>query len=255
MPLYNYKGDAICGLTGKKMSILGDSISTYDGYNPPGYDVYYPRGDVDAVGKTWWGQLMSMTGLDLLKNASWSGCRVSGDTTITSGRVGCSDARINDLKDGDTLPDIIFCYISTNDWGGTANLPTLGDFDSKSDVDLSSEYISTISDAYALMLYKIRNAYPNAFVYCITSLEGRPATNGDDTYPIINANGITIHQVNHAIEEIAHIFGARVIDLQTCGINYWNVREYTIDGHVHPNEAGASIIANTICRQLIHDFM
>lgn len=235
-------------LSGKKLSILGDSISTYSGYIPSGYATYYPRGDVDDVEKTWWRKLIAMSGMTILKNASWSGSRVSGDTSTTTGAVGCSDARINELKNDTILPDIIICYISTNDWGGGVDV---GSFDSTDEIP-SDTVISNISDAYALMLYKLRNAYPNADIYCITSLEGRQ-TNGDTSYPIINSKGETIHQVNHAISEIAHIFGAKIIDLQTCGIHYWNVSNYTVDGTLHPNNAGTTIIAKTIYTALMND--
>lgn len=236
-------------LLGKKFSILGDSISTYNGYIPAGYATYYPKGDIDNVNKTWWKKLSDFSGMSILKNASWSGSTVSGDTSITTGFVGCSDARINELKDGTTLPDIIICYISTNDWAVGVDV---GSFDSKEEIP-SATVISNISDAYALMLYKIRTTYPNADVYCITSLEGR-RTNGDASYPIINSKEQTIHEVNHAITEIAHVFGAKIIDLQTCGIHYWNVSNFTVDGTLHPNNAGSSIIAKTIYNKLMNDY-
>ena len=238
-------------LAGLKLSILGDSISTYSGYIPSGYATYYPQGDVDNVSKTWWHKLLDMSGMVLLKNASWSGSMVSGDTSLTTGQTGCSDARINALKDGDTKPDIIICYISTNDW---AHNVSVGTYDSTEDVDLTTQVISNISDAYAIMLYKIRNAYPDAHMYCVTSLEGR-RTSGDTSYPILNTNNESIHQANHAIAEIAHIFGAKVIDLQACGIHYWNVSNYTVDGTLHPNDAGTTVIANTIYKELKQDFV
>lgn len=241
-------------LKGKKLSILGDSISTYSGYIASGYGAFYPRNDVDSVNKTWWGKLMDLTGMELLVNASWSGTRVTGDAVEkTNGEVGWSDARVNALKSGNTNPDIIICYIGINDWGGSGPA-TVGTFDSKVEIDLTPRKITNISEAYALMLYKIRSTYPNAAVYCITQLEGRAASSTQDSsYPIKNENGETIHEVNHAIIEIAHIFGVRVIDLQTCGINFWNVANYTID-NLHPNEAGMAIIANTIYKQLLNDF-
>ena len=237
-------------LRGKTFSILGDSISTYQGYIPSGYAVYYPRGDVDNVEKTWWKKLIALSGMTLVKNASWSGSTVTGNTGSSSAAAGCSDARINDLKDGTTVPDIIICYITTNDW---ALNKELGSYDSKEDVDTTSATISNIADAYALMLYKIRNTYPNAIVYCVTSLEGRRVS-GDSSYPIINTQGNTLHEVNHVVEEVAHIFGARVIDLQTCGIHYWNVANYTVDGTLHPNNAGTTVIADVINRRLVDDF-
>ena len=60
MDLYNYNGEKISNsLYGKKLSILGDSISTYNGYIPSGYDNFYPSGDVDNVNKTWWMSLIN----------------------------------------------------------------------------------------------------------------------------------------------------------------------------------------------------
>ena len=234
-------------LSGKKLSILGDSISTYENYIPNGYAVYYPRGDLDNVEKTWWRKLARELNMTILKNASWSGSRVTGNSQGSTAAAGCSDIRISDLAgdNGDT-PDIIIVYISTNDWNG--GVP-VGTFTNK-DIIPEEGTISEISKAYALMLYKIRTTYPDAYVYCVTSLEGR-STNGDTTYPIVNSSGETIHDVNHAIIEIAHIFGCQVIDLNISGIHYWNVFKYTVDGRLHPNEAGAEIIKEVIKQQLL----
>lgn len=38
---------------GKKISILGDSISTFSGYIPSGNAVWYPRGEITSVKDTW----------------------------------------------------------------------------------------------------------------------------------------------------------------------------------------------------------
>ena len=40
----------------KKVSILGDSYSTFQGVNPEGYNPFYPndRNDVTEVSQTWW---------------------------------------------------------------------------------------------------------------------------------------------------------------------------------------------------------
>lgn len=228
-------------LYGKKVSIIGDSISTYYGFMPAGYPTYYPNGNVNNSGLTWWRQVINHFGLELLTNASWSGSKVTGDSLGTA-VCACSDDRISDLKGSNNEdPDIILIYISTNDWVWGEKL---GSFTSHDDIP-SDGVIDNIADAYALMLYKIRTTYPDAVVYCITNLEGRPAV-GDNVFPYENSKGDTIHDVNHAISEIAHIFGCEVIDLETCGINFWNIANYTTDGHTHPNAAGMKIISDTI---------
>lgn len=221
-------------LRGKKLSILGDSISTYKGVSPNDWNPYYPADTVNAPEKTWWSKLIASTGMTLLKNQSWGGCKVSGDSLGTNGYAGCSTARVDSLADGDTVPDIIICWISTNDWNESRDI---GSF-TENDPIPSDGTINDIAPAYALMLYKIRNKYPKAFVYCVTNLE-----RVGSSYPDVNADNVTIHTVNHAISEIAHIFGCTVIDLIQCGINYYNISTYT-NNNLHPNDLGTTIIAS-----------
>ena len=106
-------------LTGKKVSILGDSISTFyaqgsemNSYYGQEGRFYYPTycADVKTVDKTWWGQLINNTQMVLGVNNSWSGSTAIGSDES----AGCSDARINTLvENGD--PDIVILYLGTND--------------------------------------------------------------------------------------------------------------------------------------------
>jgi hypothetical protein len=61
--------------------IFGDSYSTYEGYIPTGYAVYYSghreaEPDVRDASYTWWGRLISATDASLVQNNSWSGSTV-----------------------------------------------------------------------------------------------------------------------------------------------------------------------------------
>ncbi len=60
--------------------ILGDSYSTFLGYNPSDCPAYYePMADyidVTRVEDTWWHMLISETGANLVMNYSWSGSTV-----------------------------------------------------------------------------------------------------------------------------------------------------------------------------------
>ena len=106
-------------LTGKKVSILGDSISTFyaagsemNSYYGQDGRFYYPTycPDVKTVDKTWWAQLLNNTNMVLGINNSWSGSTAIG----TDESAGCSDARLNTLvENGD--PDIVILYLGTND--------------------------------------------------------------------------------------------------------------------------------------------
>ena len=71
-------------LSGLKLSILGDSISTFDGYIPTDYNIFYPgSGDISTVEKTWWWQVMNATGMELNANASSSNTTITGDSLDT----------------------------------------------------------------------------------------------------------------------------------------------------------------------------
>lgn len=65
------------------VSILGDSISTYNGFNPHGYAVFYDeemqkRNGLNSVYDTWWAKVNQELRAYLCVNNSYSGSRVSG---------------------------------------------------------------------------------------------------------------------------------------------------------------------------------
>ena len=64
----------------KKVSILGDSYSTFAGHNPEGYAPFYPndRNDVTKVEETWWSLYIEAKGYELEKNDSWGGTTICG---------------------------------------------------------------------------------------------------------------------------------------------------------------------------------
>lgn len=76
--------DPLAGFAGKKLSILGDSISTYRDYsNGTAADttnstirsgaIYYPNSLSLAVTDTWWYQIAEKLDMELLVNNAWSG--------------------------------------------------------------------------------------------------------------------------------------------------------------------------------------
>ena len=105
-------------LKGKSISILGDSISTYQGYIPSGYACFYPetQNDVKDVTQTWWMQVLYNTGMRLAVNGSYSASAVCGDSQAEDSSAGCSTRRINELMGTDgTVPDVILVYMGAND--------------------------------------------------------------------------------------------------------------------------------------------
>jgi hypothetical protein len=105
----------------KKVSIIGDSISTLPGYIPEGYAVYYDvenkNTDVHTPQDTWWGMLLAKLGATLLEDNAYSGSMVSRyplqNTLFPSAS---SDERTSALHRGDEKPDVIIIYIGINDW-------------------------------------------------------------------------------------------------------------------------------------------
>jgi lysophospholipase L1-like esterase len=241
------------GLKYKKISFLGDSITTFQGWIPEGYAYYYPRYGITDVEQTWWKQLINVTGMELVKNCAWSGSKITGNAaSTTSAAAGCSTKRINDLADGNKVPDIIIILISINDFG--ADVP-LGTWDGGL-LPEDSTNVGNVSEAYALMVSKILKTYPHAEVFCGTVLE-TPLHNYDSTtnqYPsdfgTIGQAGYTrVHDYNETIRKIARAFGVNVLEMHQCGIHYFNSSSYLGDG-LHPNPAGAKLMAKKALAEL-----
>lgn len=240
-------------LNGKKISIIGDSISTFNGYIPSGYATFYPSGDIDTVNKTWWYKLITENNMTLVTNASWSGSYVTGDSTSTSNAIAaCSTARINALSNNGVIPDIILIFIGINDFGQVVHRQ-LGDYTGATAVPNEGN-ILTFSEAYGLMLKKVLSTYPNAKVFCCTLLETAASsydTGNTGEYPTINNNGVPLSDFNERIKTIATNMGVGIIDLHACGITYWNLNHTSID-LLHPNTTGAELIKNFIRNALIN---
>lgn len=249
---------------GKKLSIVGDSISTFSGYIPSGYETFYPNsttaqagtGSLTSVEQTWWYKLCQESGMTLLKNASWSGSWVTGDTKSTTNAISASsDKRIADLKGSDgTTPDIIITYIGINDLFNsnvTTRGATLGNWTPDSEIPEEGN-VMEFASAYAIMLKKIITAYPKAKVFCgtlLTTARTYKDTQGVEVFPTKH-NDVTLNQVNNKIREIANGIGCNVIEVHNCGINYFNIGRYTID-MTHPNAEGATLIKNQMLAELI----
>lgn len=264
----NYIEDGIvnnilgAGFAGKTVSFLADSITTFEGWIPSGYACWYKGSNmtnsgIDAVNKTWWKQVLNALNMKLCVNAAWSGSTAYGDSTSTTNAfAACSTARISDLtvKGGvasdcpvGTTPDIIIVFIGINDFG--SHNKQVGNWDMKT---LPAEGNQTTFDtAYALCIKKLMDAYPNAEIFCCTLLETTMSGNYDDTagWPTDSNVGMVLNDYNTKIREIANLFGANIIDLHACGINYFNCSNFCVD-NLHPNIEGAKKIANKVITEL-----
>ena len=237
---------------GKQFSILGDSISTLEGYNPKGYKVFYSGDNCVKAGvveakDTWWDKVIGFFGGELLVNNSWSGSRVT--KLEYNGQLfpsGCSDKRTAALHINDVKPDVILVYLGTNDWAN--GIPTLEYWENSGDYEnwlgtmlLPNEVCFDV--AYEQMLTKLRANYPNAEIWCCTLCETYISKRPDFNFPHKYA-GTHIEKYNESIRNVVRRNGCRLIDLYDYKIAY-----DSIDGS-HPTNVGMNTIATMVIRSI-----
>lgn len=249
----NVDQESISNLRGKRISILGDSISSYQGYTPQGYKNFYfdARENWNGnVNDTYWKKAINELELVLGSNCSWSGSVCCGNgLDNVSAQSGCSDKRISDLGLGGT-PDIILVYIGINDFASGYDL---GDYSSNDDTP-SNGLKKLYSEALSLTLGKIINSYPMARVFVGTLM---PASTIKSTFPTGRQDGSGVYHTlsdwNSVIVDLASGYGCEVVDFSTCGITYGNLNSVTFEG-LHPNVLGHSMMANKFIKTLITKF-
>lgn len=154
----------------KKVSILGDSYSTFQDYVLPDTNyVWYPlhdgnKNDVTKVEETWWHLLLNDMGYQLEQNNSFSG------STIGYHGYGDEDYSLRSFINRSKYlgcPDIILIFGGTNDsWSGTK----VGEY--KFD-KWTKEELWTYRPALAKMLDFMKKRYVNTEIYFILNSELR----------------------------------------------------------------------------------
>lgn len=215
----------------KFVSILGDSISTYAGYNPEGYSVYYDseiqkKNSLSSVYDTWWAMVNQALGAYLCVNNSYSGSRVSG----AGFPAASSDERIARLRTDTSKPDIILIYIGFNDFGYGVKVRRKGL------EALSGKDMLVFADAYDHMLAGIRERYPEAVIVCATLMRTGIRNKEDWIFPEAYA-GINFEEYNSAIRKICKKQKCYLADMGSL-----NIRYETLDGS-HPTARGHQAIA------------
>lgn len=157
-----------------KVSVLGDSYSTYQGYVTPESNLCWYAGtdggdnkenDVSAVEQTWWHLLITAQGLQLERNNSYS-----GSTVCNTGYNGkdYSDrsfiTRMTDLGQ----PDIILVFGGTNDsWAGSP----IGKYRYK---DWTEKSLYSFRPAFCRLMDYLTKRYPDARIINITNTGLKP---------------------------------------------------------------------------------
>lgn len=219
-------------------SILGDSISTLAGYNPPECAVFYDwehkyLSGIFTPEDTWWGRVIETLGGRLLVNDAYSGSLVCKHPACEVESYGCSDTRTGRLGREQLMPDVVMVLLGLNDFGsGMRVVPGGGETG-----------LSVFSVAYEAMLEKLKRNYPEAEIWCLTLPRSYWSKNPDFEPPACHA-GWHIREYCDAIRDCAEKMGCRVVDI------FQPERPYdTIDGY-HPTAEGMQTLASAVLEEL-----
>ena len=226
--VYNYDSEAEYNYLyslfhGKRISVMGDSISTIKDKIPSGNALYYDNttGKEMTFERNYWGDIITRFGAVEGIDEAWSGSTIGSKAASMA-----SKDRINKLDDNGT-PDVILYY------GGSNPDSSVGTFNPDADyaktVDWAKSYSDTAS-AYAASLQRMKETYPDAEIIAII--------------PYYEQNNIP--KQAEVIEQIAKHYDITTIDLRELR----NQEGISPKNELHPNKDGHSQIAAYICQQL-----
>ncbi|MBQ6707098.1 MAG: hypothetical protein IJN07_06315 [Clostridia bacterium] len=159
--------------------IFGDSYSTFEGYVPDGYAIYYsenenPETDVRNVKETWWYQVIQEKNFNLILNNSWSGSTISytGYDNVDCSKSSSFIYRLKQLIESDFFVknriDKVFVFGGTNDnW---SNAP-LGEMKYS---DWENDELYSVLPAICYFLNLLKKTLPHADIYCLINTELKP---------------------------------------------------------------------------------
>ncbi|NPD32150.1 SGNH/GDSL hydrolase family protein [Eggerthellaceae bacterium zg-997] len=245
------------------VSVLGDSISTFEGVTNQGFAVFYEGAlcadtGVRSVGDTWWMQVIDALGGTLLRNGAWSGSCVQG----AGHPAGCSLQRARALARWDdgapnTTPDDVLVYIGINDYGWGSELNHLAARGNALPECLSEDQLPAVcvpaqaerdaaerfGEAYEAMLRNVRTMYPQARVWCLSLVPGRVRGCARSTHAYA-FRGEPFAAYNQAIARASRAAGCRFCDATALGYDL-DTREGT-----HPTALGMEQLAWLACRAM-----
>lgn len=261
MAIYDIDGNVISSdnkpLAGLKLSLLGDSISSYIGTVPSGNDTYYKGNNsgVSSPDQMWWSVLCSLTGMEPLVIDGYSGAGVTQleDSAHVSKVPMSSDTRCGRLHSGSVNPDIILIAGGVNDYtyalsAQSEPLP----WDGLTVPVLTNSF----TEAYACMIKKLQTNYPQALVIPLTTwFTMRGSDNGYTLTHTVGSNVYTQSDYNAAIENVAKLMHTPCIRVDNIGINRSNMYPtFAIDSSTtptHPNANGQKLMGQSIAAKIL----
>ena len=225
-------------LAGKKISFIGDSItswgeSTNNEYTPAkGY----------AYEDVWTAQLLSLTGGVKATLDGRAGSRVTG---IDGDAFAFSRTKVV-AQDS----DFIFIFMGANDQRAL-NVPTTGvplgeikDKTSLGDItNVNNPNLKKFTEAYQLALENMLPYYKKSQIILMTPLRSFYEGSTDDQ----NKDS---DKLAERIIDIAKMYGIKWIDMREVGITKYNHGIYFYDG-LHPNKRGHRLIAEYVTSKML----
>jgi len=225
-------------LAGKKISFIGDSItswgeSTNNEYTPAkGY----------AYEDVWTAQLLSLTGGVKATLDGRAGSRVTG---IDGDAFAFSRTKVV-AQDS----DFIFIFMGANDQRAL-NVPTTGvplgeikDKTSLGDItNVNNPNLKKFTEAYQLALENMLPYYKKSQIILMTPLRSFHDGSTDDQ----NKDS---DKLAERIIDIAKMYGIKWIDMREVGITKYNHGIYFYDG-LHPNKRGHRLIAEYVTSKML----
>lgn len=280
LPLQTFAKRTQKPLEGKYISVIGDSISTYQGWSDSTPitaedctyrygEAYYGEQGSDChntdllVTDTWWHQAAVELGATplMINSGNSSGLLRASYPDNADWQQYLQDMLAYKTrpyylgKDGKT-PDVIALYIGSAD---VAKSP-VSEFGSVDDIDFDAlirknadgtfTYAEpvTVAEAYSIMLHKIQTTYPAAEIYCFTVVP-----NAGGTLETCNKRLGSVLPFNEMIKGVAAYHGAAVVDLfeefrldpdgdGVASEEDWEAFRSCYHNDPHPNAAGFDVI-------------
>lgn len=218
-------------LAGKKISFIGDSITSF-GDGTPEYNsaTGYTYDDV------WSGLVLKLTGGVLGTLDGVAGSTVQGSTyDAFAFRRSKSVAQDSDY---------IFIFMGANDQRLNRNLGTIKPKGTLGDITNSNNpNLNEFTGAYQLALESMLNHYQKSQIVLMTPLKAFNKDNTGDLNP--NSDAFA-----ERVIELAKLYGIRYIDMREIGITGYNHKLYYYDG-LHPNKKGHMLIAEYVVGRMV----
>ena len=159
--------------------IFGDSYSTFEGFVPDGYALYYFKNgredtDVAQVSHTWWHQVMKEANLNLILNDSWSGSTISytGYYNADCSKSSSFIYRLKKLIENGIFTqnkiDKVFVFGGTNDsWTGA-------DLGEAKYSDWQESELYSVLPAICYFFNLLKETLPQAEIYCLINTGLKP---------------------------------------------------------------------------------